>query len=104
MSEHESAERAQFIRMADAHREEWMIIGRSMWPYQQQLPDRVRGSEHPLQTNEHTTRTVLRHILDVGDVLGHLHREHEIEVLTGTHSSLSLTNGTHAIKVSCVRR
>jgi predicted HD phosphohydrolase len=93
MSDHDSGERAQFTRMVDARPEEWMIIGRSMLPYQQQLADRVLAHlqllggdyggyavdrlEHSLQTATRAHRAgrdeeyvVCALLHDVGDTLG----------------------------------
>lgn len=93
MSEDDSGERAQFTRMVDARPEEWMIIGRSMLPYQQQLADRVIAHlqllggdyggyavdrlEHSLQTATRAHRAgrdeeyvVCALLHDVGDTLG----------------------------------
>ena len=93
MSDHESSERAGFTRMVDARPEEWMIIGRSMFPYQQQLADRVLAHlgllagdyggyavdrmEHSLQTATRALRdgrdeeyVVCALLHDIGDTLG----------------------------------
>ena len=93
MSDHESSERAGFTRMVDARPEEWMTIGRSMFPYQQQLADRVLAHldllagdyggyavdrlEHSLQTATRALRdgrdeeyVVCALLHDIGDTLG----------------------------------
>jgi predicted HD phosphohydrolase len=93
MSAHDGEQRARFTRMVDARPEEWMIIGRSMWPYQRQLADRVVAHlellggdyggyavdrlEHSLQTATRACRdgrdeeyVVCALLHDIGDTLG----------------------------------
>jgi len=86
-------ERARFTRMVDASQDEWMIIARSSFPYQQKLADRVLDHlkllggdyggyavdrlEHSLQTATRAHRdgrdeeyVVCALLHDIGDTLG----------------------------------
>src|SRR5690349_16276036 len=87
------SERARFTRMADGSIEDWIIIGRSMLPYQKQLAERVLAHlqllqgeyggyavdrlEHSLQTATRAQRdgrdeeyVVCALLHDIGDTLG----------------------------------
>jgi predicted HD phosphohydrolase len=89
----EHAERAGFTRMADGTLEDWVIIGRSMGPFQQKLATRVLAHlqllegdyggyavdrlEHSLQTATRARRdgrdeeyVVCALLHDIGDTLG----------------------------------